>query len=129
MNSEQEPMNKHLKQLLQPEQIRDIIVNSPKPLVIKNTVKWNVLHWSLQDWNESLKNEEMEFRTGNFDFSNEPQWETQTDIIKGKFEYFLAQSENSTKWLYFDYKHLKNVLLNTTDLRNVYRFKKTFFVF
>lgn len=104
------------------QQIKDIIINSPEPLLLKNTVKWNILRWSLQDWKKSLENEEMEFRIGNFGFSREPQWEKQTNIIKGKFDFFLAQSESDTKqWLYFDYKHLKNVLVNASDLQNVHR--------
>lgn len=114
-----ETVNKDSSSFSQPEQIRDLIMSSSEPLVFKNRIKWNILHWSLEDWNKSLKNEEMEFRIGSSRFSKEPQWEKQTDTIKGKFDFFLAKSESDTKWLYFDYKHLKNVLLNSSDLRNV----------
>lgn len=105
------------------EQLKDIILHSSKPLVFKNIVKWNILHWSLDDWKEQLKNEEMEFRTGNFEFSREPQWENHTQIVKGKFDFFLNHiTETDPKtWLYFDYKYLNNFLLSATDLRNVHK--------
>lgn len=110
------------------EELKEIILNSSKPLVLKNIIKWNMLNWSLEDWKELLKNEEMAFRTGNFESSKEPQWENHTQIIKGKFDFFLNHiTESDAKtWLYFDYKYLNNFLLNATDLRNVHNIFKLF---
>lgn len=104
------------------QNLKDIIMNSSEPVILKNVIKWNILQWSLEDWKKVLDNEEMDFRKGNFEFSKEPQWENQTEIIKGKFDFFLNQiTESDPKiWLYFDYKYLNDFLLNATDLRNVH---------
>lgn len=102
------------------QQVRDKILNSSEPLIIKQTIKWNILNWSLEDWKNLLQNEEMEFRLGSYEPTKEPQWERYTDTIKGKFDFFLNQTQNDLKkWLYFDYKYLKTNLLNATELRNV----------
>lgn len=62
----------------------------------------------------------MEFRSGYFEYTKQPQWETQNKIIKGKFDLFVKHIESDEKtWMYFDYKYLNSFLLNTSELRNV----------
>lgn len=110
------------------QQVRDKILNSTTPLVFKKSLNWNIVHWSLQDWKELFKNEEMEFRLGTCNSAKEPQWERNTEVIKGKFDFFLNQTQIDTdKWLYFDYKYLNNILLSATNLRNVQIFQDMFF--
>lgn len=111
-------------------EIRDKILNSSRPLVFKNVMNWNILQWSLKDWNEVFKDEEMNFRSGTFEYTKEPQWERQTEVIKGKFDFFLNQTQSdANNWLYFDYKYLNNMLLNATNLRNVLLLKTLLNVF
>lgn len=113
------------------QQVKEIILNSPAPLLLKNIIKWDILDWSLDDWKELLENEEMEFRRGNFHFSKEPQWENQTPVVKGKFDFFLNHIVESDpkQWLYFDYKYLNHFLMNATDLRNVHTILILFLIF
>lgn len=108
---------------MNPEELKNRILNSSKPIIIKNRLKWEILDWSLDKWKDTLKDEEMEFRVGKFESTKAPQWERNTKTIKGKFDKFLKEIEKETNtWLYFDYKYLNQVLLSATNLRNVHHF-------
>lgn len=101
-------------------QVREKILSSSTPLILKNTLHWNVLHWSLEQWKEALKNEDMDFRIGYFKPTIKPQWETVNKTVKGNFDLFLDHIRTDDKsWLYFDYKYLNSFLLNAGEFRNV----------
>ncbi|KAJ8936605.1 hypothetical protein NQ314_012220 [Rhamnusium bicolor] len=102
-----------------PDELRQLILNSKEPLLFKNLLTSKLLNWNLKDWRRILENKELEFRTGVFDYTKNPQWERTTNLTKGSFDYFLNQTESETKnWLYFDYKYLKDWLTDAEALRD-----------
>ncbi|CAH0550028.1 unnamed protein product [Brassicogethes aeneus] len=102
-----------------PIQMRFLIENCKEPLRFKNYIGCNVMEWSLEKWKAILKDEIMEFRCGVSKYTKNPQWERTTKIEHMKFDDFLTTMEtNSKKWLYFDYKYLKDWLSNVEELKN-----------
>ncbi|CAG9830161.1 unnamed protein product [Diabrotica balteata] len=98
--------------------LRNIILNKQEPIIIKNVLKWKILQWTLGDWKSALQNEKLEFRRGFNTSSKEPQWERKTKLLKGDFEYFLNLAQNNTtEWLYFDYKQLNIWFKDNQNIR------------
>ncbi|CAG9859596.1 unnamed protein product [Phyllotreta striolata] len=100
------------------EDLKNLLLEKNEPIIIKSVLKWDMLNWTLNDWKTALNNEEMEFRCGINEKTNQPQWERNTPTLKGDFEYFLDFTEkNEKKWLYFDYKQLNAWFSNNEKLR------------
>ncbi|XP_072377577.1 HSPB1-associated protein 1 isoform X2 [Diabrotica undecimpunctata] len=98
--------------------LRNIILNKQEPIIIKNVLKWKILQWTLSDWKSALHNEKLEFRRGFNTSAKEPQWERKTKLLKGDFEYFLNHAQNNTtEWLYFDYKQLNIWFKDNQNIR------------
>ncbi|KAG5896363.1 hypothetical protein JTB14_005841 [Gonioctena quinquepunctata] len=111
-------MNEELKA----SKIKCIINNSKEPILIRNTLKWELLDWSLEDWKNNIGDEKMVFRLGRNQKTVQPQWERKTRLFEETFEYFLKHTQgDSLEWLYFDYKYLNNCFNNVHKLRSEIR--------
>lgn len=44
--------------------IRQIVLNTKEPLIIKDQMKCDLTLWNLDDWNKTLGNELLQFRCG-----------------------------------------------------------------
>ncbi|KAK4884522.1 hypothetical protein RN001_000793 [Aquatica leii] len=98
--------------------IKNLIKTTSVPLLIKNSLHWELLEWDLQKWKEILGNESLQFRRGYNSHTKDPQFENSTAVMKFSFEEFLTYiEEHNNEWLYFDYKYLKNWLTNIPKLR------------
>ncbi|XP_045460867.1 HSPB1-associated protein 1 isoform X1 [Harmonia axyridis] len=102
-------------------ELSDIISQTDEPLILPNYLKWNIIQWDLQKWNDVLGNEELEFRYGHNIKTENPQWEKNTPLIKGTLEDLLNFSQTD-RWLYFDYKYLNQWLLKAKELREQINF-------
>ncbi|KAF5292287.1 hypothetical protein FQA39_LY03321 [Lamprigera yunnana] len=88
------------------------------PLIIKDTLKWELLNWDLVKWKEILGKENLKFRKGYILNTKEPQFENSTNVIHLTFDQFLAKIEQSdNEWLYFDYKYLRSWFVDLPELR------------
>ncbi|XP_050306221.1 HSPB1-associated protein 1 [Anthonomus grandis grandis] len=88
-------------------EFRELILNSKKPLLIKNLVQCELTSWTLEQWTDLLKNDNLQFRCGTNAHTKEPQWESLCQIRTGKFQDFLNETKsNENDWWYFDYKYL-----------------------
>lgn len=98
--------------------IRDLIKNSAEPLLIKNVLTWELLEWDLDRWKNILGKEPLQFRQGLHSYTDRPQFENTTTTIQLSFDEFLSfVDENPDKWLYFDYKYLKEWFTSVNELR------------
>nr|CAI5870111.1 unnamed protein product [Callosobruchus analis] len=105
---------------MDPEAIKYLLSNSTKPLLLRNMLDWPILQWSLKDWTEALKDEKMPLRCGYFKKSKYPQWESSTEFVHGNIKYFIEHINDRNKWLYFDYKHLQDHLINIKGLKDLW---------
>lgn len=51
------------------QNLRTIILNCKEPFVIRDTLNWDMLEWSLAEWSKLLNQEEMEFRSGKYEYT------------------------------------------------------------
>lgn len=102
---------------IKPNDLKHFIMYEKKPVILKNILKWNMLNWTLEDWKSVLQNENLQFRYGFNQPTEEPQWERKTNTRDGDFNYFLTQTQNNEGWLYFDYKQLNTWFKNNEKLR------------
>ncbi|CAH1162729.1 unnamed protein product [Phaedon cochleariae] len=96
-----------------------------EPLIFRKVLNWALLNWSLDDWKTVLSDEKMLFRSGVLQKTAEPQWERTTESFDENFEFFLKHSQQGghPKWLYFDYKYMKDCSHNLDKLRNEINWK------
>lgn len=100
--------------------LRNIIFNAKEPVVLKNTLDWSILGWSLTDWEELLKEKTLKFRCGSNSHTDHPQWERTTSEKRITFENFISLVKDSEeKWYYFDYKYLREWFCDLESLRDV----------
>uniref|UniRef100_A0A1B6LVY8 JmjC domain-containing protein n=1 Tax=Graphocephala atropunctata TaxID=36148 RepID=A0A1B6LVY8_9HEMI len=108
--------SKKFKSTLSPQEIKDIIINSKTPLVFKNTLSWDLMHWSLEDWVENLGNPKLDFRIGTKQCTKVPQWENDCQVMSATLKEVLNEGDTRDSWMYFDYKHMKYHFENKPDL-------------
>ncbi|XP_025832966.1 HSPB1-associated protein 1 isoform X2 [Agrilus planipennis] len=104
---------------LSEEQIKYLVENCSEPLVILNQLKWKILKWDLGDWCSILENEDLPCRCGKNVYSKCPQWETITSKKVLKISNFveLRNSKDPKEWIYFDYKYLKDWIINKEKIK------------
>lgn len=44
--------------------LRNIILNTKKPIIIRNKIKSDIISWDLHHWNKIIKDESLTFRCG-----------------------------------------------------------------
>ncbi|KAB0803933.1 hypothetical protein PPYR_00903 [Photinus pyralis] len=103
---------------MDPNSIRDLIKSTTKPLLIRNLLNWEILQWDLHRWKEILGTQPLQFRQGIYTHTDWPQFENSTKTVQLSFDEFLTfVQETPNKWLYFDYKYLKDWFRNVNELR------------
>uniref|UniRef100_A0A1B6JIN3 Uncharacterized protein n=1 Tax=Homalodisca liturata TaxID=320908 RepID=A0A1B6JIN3_9HEMI len=113
--------NKKFKTTPSSEEIKQVIQNTKTPLVFKNTLTWDLLHWSLEDWVEKLGNPKLSFRIGTKKCTKVPQWESNCPVVSGTLNDLLDDANaSSDTWMYFDYKHMNQHFKTKTNLLEVY---------
>ncbi|CAH1398166.1 unnamed protein product [Nezara viridula] len=100
------------------------ITSSEVPLLFKNSLHWNILNWSVDEWNYFLNDSSVKypFRVGSRLCSLEPQWERSCEIANMTFSDFFKKfnEENNLKnWWYFDYKHIEEWLSGKADKMDI----------
>ncbi|XP_076268708.1 HSPB1 associated protein 1 [Rhynchophorus ferrugineus] len=98
--------------------LRNLILNTKKPLIIRNKIKSSIVNWDLYYWKKIIKNELLTFRCGKNKFTKEPQWESRCSTKVATFQEFINQSNsNIEEWWYFDYKYLRDWFSSNTELK------------
>ncbi|CAG9763949.1 unnamed protein product [Ceutorhynchus assimilis] len=95
--------------------LKQLILDTDCPLVIKNRSKCNLLSWTIEDWTKAVGQDLLEIRCGKTSFTEEPQWDKTCTIKKVQFKDFFE--EKPGEFWYFDYKHLCQWFKDKEDLR------------
>ncbi|XP_063932636.1 HSPB1-associated protein 1 isoform X2 [Zophobas morio] len=110
---------------MEPKDLRQLILSATEPFLIKNQLNWAPLTWTLDDWQQVLKDEKLIFRCGRKLFTKEPQWERKTVTKNATFKEFLSSmTTENQNWMYFDYKYLKEWFHGIKDLKDSINWSK-----
>ncbi|KAK6639749.1 hypothetical protein RUM43_008024 [Polyplax serrata] len=88
------------------------------PVVIKNKINdWKILSFSNEDWCLEFKNTVLEFREGDNIYRQNPYWEESCNKKKLTLkQFFELSSHASDRWMYFDYKYMKDLFPETSSV-------------
>lgn len=100
--------------LLKPNDIKDIVLNTDKPCVIKNLdLEWDCLKSvNLTQWCTYLDksfNDGIPFEVANLKHNKYPQWERHRQLCRMSMDEYMHKfhsNENSQQWATFSYKNL-----------------------
>ncbi|XP_014271464.1 HSPB1-associated protein 1 homolog isoform X1 [Halyomorpha halys] len=100
------------------------ITSSEIPLLFKNSLHWNILNWSVDEWNAFLNDSSVKypFRVGSMLCSRDPQWERNCEVADMTFSDFFKkfnEKNNPKNWWYFDYKHIEEWLREKADKMDI----------
>ncbi|KAI8425184.1 hypothetical protein MSG28_007008 [Choristoneura fumiferana] len=97
-----------MTETLNSDVVRNITQRVSVPLIFRKFVNdWSLCQWDVEKWCAAFGDKEIPFRCLTKHLvSDEPCWERKCKRITMTFKDFVAQSESSQEWMYFDYKHL-----------------------
>ncbi|XP_069689050.1 HSPB1-associated protein 1 isoform X2 [Periplaneta americana] len=102
------------------------------PVVFKGFINdWELLSWDLDNWAQKLGDAVLPFRSGCRKFTKEPQWEGSCQKINLTMKEFVewvhmrenAASDESDRWMYFDYKYMNEWFAQQPSILNAVTWK------
>ncbi|PNF33363.1 hypothetical protein B7P43_G04154 [Cryptotermes secundus] len=106
------------------------------PVVFNGFIEdWEILSWSLDTWAEKFGDKVLPFRSGFGKSTKVPQWEGLCERINLTLKEFVklerivekkeenTSNDNSTRWMYFDYKYMNEWFSDQQSLLNAVTWK------